>query len=217
MPISDHLAPSGRSGPAPIRLLLVEDNPVDARLITIYLKQGLRAAHVLTECAYLDEALRLVCETAFDAIILDLSLPDCSGYTTFTRMWEAASEIPIVILTGTEDESIALQAIQAGAQDYLPKGSLTSTALGRTIRYGIERRALQKDVVARDRQLLMAHKLESLGQLSAGIAHEINTPLQFIGDNLQFISDQIAPLLETMAAYARVVEAHRDAQPDSPL
>ncbi len=121
------------------RILLVEDNPGDARLVREALADaGIGDAPLLT-VARLDEALRCLALGDIDCVLLDLSLPDSSGLPTLARVYEAAPDVPIVILTGLDDEGLAVGALRSGAQDYLVKDQLSAGLLTRTLRYARER------------------------------------------------------------------------------
>jgi diguanylate cyclase (GGDEF)-like protein len=122
-----------------IRVLLVEDNPGDARLIREMLKEVRSAEIGLTSASFLGEALSLVGREAFAIVLLDLNLPDSSGIETFSRMHGEAPDLPIVVLSGFDDENAAVHAVQEGAQDYLVKGRVDGDLLVRSIRYAIER------------------------------------------------------------------------------
>lgn len=120
-------------------LLLVEDNPGDAELVRDLLGQdGAGRFHVL-HVPRLDEALAALQARNVDVVVLDLSLPDCSGLDTVRAVRSAAGQVPIVVLTGNEDERLALACIDAGAQDYLPKAEVGSRHLLRAIGYAITR------------------------------------------------------------------------------
>ena len=129
--------------PAPVyHLLLVEDNPGDARIVELLLA-GLPAfPTTLAQAGNLSRALADLELHAIDAVLLDLGLPDSQGLDTFHRMHEPFPRIPIVLLTGSDDEALGLEAVQAGAQDYLVKGRIDAMILGRTLRYALERQAL---------------------------------------------------------------------------
>lgn len=123
----------------PIRILLVEDNPGDALLIREMLRDAGTDRFTLTHVVRLDEAVHSLATAPFDVILLDLSLPDGHGLETLSRCKAHAAGIAIVVLTGLNDESLALRAVQEGAQDYLVKGTLDSPLLTRAMRYAIER------------------------------------------------------------------------------
>jgi PAS domain S-box-containing protein len=124
----------------PVRLLLIEDNPGDARLIREYLSE-IRTSRYLLECAdRLSEGLELLGVLDVDLVLLDLFLPDSEGLDTFAAAQAKAPELPIVVVTGFDDEMLAVQAVQAGAQDYLVKGEIDSGLLSRAMRYAIERK-----------------------------------------------------------------------------
>lgn len=123
-----------------IRLLLVEDNPGDAIILRETLRDvGGEGQFVLTHVMRLDEALQKLATQTFDVILLDLSLPDAHGLETLSRANASASGTPIVVLTGNNDETIAVKAVQEGAQDYLVKGNVDANLLARSLRYAIER------------------------------------------------------------------------------
>jgi diguanylate cyclase (GGDEF)-like protein len=123
----------------PIRILLVEDNPGDALLIREMLRDAGADRFALTHVVRLDEAVHRLATAPFDIVLLDLSLPDGHGLETLSRCKAHASGIAIVVLTGLNDESLALRAVQEGAQDYLVKGTLDGALLTRAVRYAIER------------------------------------------------------------------------------
>ncbi|MCZ6679061.1 MAG: EAL domain-containing protein [Candidatus Poribacteria bacterium] len=127
-----------------IRVLLVEDNPTDFLLLREALAEATVVQFKLTRVDSLSEALRRVSEQGFDVILLDLSLPDSHGFDTLRQMHAQASDVPIVVLTGTDDETLAVKAVQAGAQDYLVKYEVDSRLLVRVVRYAIERKATEK-------------------------------------------------------------------------
>ena len=130
-----------------IHVLLVEDNPGDARLIRRMLADATAGGpdsppFDVTCVDTLAGGVRSVHAGKSDVILLDLSLPDSQGLSTLARMQAAAPAVPVVILTGLADESAALAAVQNGAQDYLVKGHVDPNALSNSIRYARERKQL---------------------------------------------------------------------------
>ena len=130
-----------------VRILLVEDNPGDARLLRFSLEEAQSLRFELVHAPRLSEALEHVRDGAFDVVLLDLSLPDAHGMETVRRMLQAAPAVPIIVLTGLTDETVAVQAVQAGAQDYLVKGTVEGGPLARAIRYAMERKRLETERV----------------------------------------------------------------------
>ncbi|MGE5660222.1 MAG: PAS domain S-box protein [Actinomycetota bacterium] len=122
------------------KVLLVEDNKDEAELIEALLLVTKSPPEVhLKNVQRLSTALEILNQEAFDVILLDLSLPDSFGFDTIARLQEYSLNIPIVVLTSHPDENLALQAIQAGAQDYLVKKNIDSGILMRSLRYSFER------------------------------------------------------------------------------
>jgi signal transduction histidine kinase/CheY-like chemotaxis protein len=126
-----------------MNILLVEDNEADARLFAELLSELPGRPFKLAASTTLADALAKI--PGHDVVFLDLSLPDTQGLTTLTRMVQAARNLPIVVLTGTEDERVAVEAMKAGAQDYLVKGEITPSLIARTARYAVERKAAEEN------------------------------------------------------------------------
>jgi len=127
-----------------VRVLLIEDNPVDAQLTQDILAEWAADRFDLTCVGTLGEGLARLARDRFDAVLLDLSLPDAQGLNTVTQVLATSPGIPIVVLTGYDDQELALQAVQQGAQDYLVKGQAQADLLSRAIRYAIERKRTEE-------------------------------------------------------------------------
>jgi two-component system cell cycle sensor histidine kinase/response regulator CckA len=177
---------------APVNILMVEDNPGDARLVQEYLAEGLQAEYSITHCSRLKEGLAVLMDRRpTDVILLDLSLPDSNGLNSFQAVLEQARGIPIIILSGFHDTTLACQAVQQGAQDYIPKDRLDGEALARTIRYAIERKQWQETNHVREERIKRLEKMEAIGRLSGGIAHNFNNILTAIIGNCELLRPRV--------------------------
>jgi signal transduction histidine kinase/CheY-like chemotaxis protein len=125
-----------------LKILLVEDNPGDVLIVKDLLKSA-GLAFELTLSSTLKESLMLCVEHDFDIILVDLGLPDSIGLETLRRIHPFTEKSPLVVMTGLDDEEVALEALRGGAQDYLVKNRLTSDTILRSIRYSIERKKIQ--------------------------------------------------------------------------
>jgi DNA-binding response OmpR family regulator len=130
----------------PLRVLLIEDNPADARMIQEMLKGLKEGVPELTTADRLSTGIETLARGGQDAVLLDLSLPDSQGFDTFLKVREQAGTVPIVLLTGLDDEVFAVRAVKEGAQDYLIKGQVDGHLLSRAIRYAIERNKLLREL-----------------------------------------------------------------------
>ena len=152
-----------------LHVLVIEDNPADVDLLAeiIELEGKARDFILIWENRLAGGLARLEHET-FDAVLLDMNLPDSQDLESIKRIRAVAADVPVLMMTGVNDEALALQAVQAGAQDYLIKGQVNPTVLERTIRYSIERKRIEGTLQRR------AHELEALYQTSLEINAEID-------------------------------------------
>ncbi len=163
-----------------IRLLLVEDNPGDARLIQEELRDVSDAQFRVHVARSLQQGIATLESSDVDVILLDLGLPDSQGLDTLEGIFEKAAGKPIVVLTGNQDESVGIQAVQEGAQDYLVKGRVGRDALARSIRYAVERRramAAQEAARSRKEELDRLQEAERLKGDILGSGDETGSPL----------------------------------------
>lgn len=174
-----------------LQVLFLEDNPLDARRILGLLGRPGSGDLALDHVETLEAALDRLTKRSYDVILTDLHVPDSDGLETYFKLAERAPQTPIVILTGTcADESMAIEAVQKGAQDYLTKQDLSAPALRRAIRYAVERK-----------------QLENLrrGFLSM-VTHELNTPISVIAGGADNLSAGIlGPLNDKQAKYVEMI------------
>jgi two-component system OmpR family sensor kinase len=165
------------------RVLLVEDNPGDALLLREALKDlGGAVPFELAHVGRLEDALRSVKVEIFDAVLLDLSLPDAHGVETVARMQEAAPRLPIVILTGLDDDAAALEAVRAGAQDYLVKGRIDGRLLVRALSYAIERKRTQKEIEQHLRRIIALKDINVALTATLELSAVLKILLEKVGD-----------------------------------
>jgi signal transduction histidine kinase len=156
-----------------IKILLVEDNPGDARLVREMLADAGAGPFELTHAERLGEASEHLRDREYDVVLLDLLLPDSRGLGTVLQVQSIAPGVAIVVLTGNDDETLALQAVQGGAQDYLVKGQGDGTLIARSLRYAIERKRVEQ-------RLARESMLRATGELASGVAHHLNNLLAVI-------------------------------------
>ena len=136
-----------------VEVLVLEDNPGDAQLLHAELgAEALIDVH-LTVAFRLSEGLRLLATSQFDAVLLDLNLPDSRGLETLDRLRAAVPEVPLIVHTGIQDDDIALRVLRAGAHDYVVKGPGIGPLLVRSVHSAIERHRLRAELELRAAQL----------------------------------------------------------------
>ena len=158
---------------SPINILLVEDSPSDAALLQESLSHNEPGRFKFTQAETLAQALEYMRSAMFDLMLLDLSLPDSSGQATYLKARAAAPQLPLVVLTGVENESVGLEAVRCGVQDYLIKGQAYGRQTARSILYAIERKRTEEALkqaeadLQLERDQLEARIKERTAELSA--------------------------------------------------
>jgi signal transduction histidine kinase/HPt (histidine-containing phosphotransfer) domain-containing protein len=162
---------------APIRVLLLEDDPADARLVGQMLRRVKTPPFEVTVAGRLAQALGHLADRAkaFDVVLADLGVPDSAGIATLDALTQAAPSLPVVVLTGNDDDAIALEALKRGAQDYLVKGLGDAFILSRVVRYAIERKMGEE--VLREARDSAEQAARAKSVFLAMMGHEIRTPL----------------------------------------
>jgi signal transduction histidine kinase len=145
-----------------LRILLIEDNPGDARLIQEYLSDLKDIEYNLSTADRLQKGLDTLESEFIDVVLLDLNLPDSKGLVSVEKIFDIAPNIPVIILTGLNDENTAISAVKMGAQDYLVKDKVESELLIRSIRYAIERKRAEEE-----HQKLLEQRIRSLAVIEA--------------------------------------------------
>ncbi len=129
-----------------VKILLIEDNQDDSDLIQRRLGKSVNVLFDVTRAKTLEEGMAQLASDTPDLILSDLGLPDSHGLDTVTKILCEAPQIPLVVLSGFDDEATAIKAVQAGAQDYLVKGQTEGTQIERSLTYAVERARLQREL-----------------------------------------------------------------------
>ncbi|HTC49358.1 MAG TPA: hybrid sensor histidine kinase/response regulator [Candidatus Aquilonibacter sp.] len=182
------------------QVLLIEDNPGDADLVRLRLVEGKSPVNV--NCVNrLADGLAALSKELPSVVLLDLNLPDSHGAETFRRVLEHSPNVPVVVLSGQDDEALAAKAIHQGAQDYLIKGNISSKHLERAIRYAVERQALLRALEVTQKQ-----QLEFKNQFLSHVSHELRTPLTCIHQYVTLLLDGLAgPLVPDQGDHLKTV------------
>jgi signal transduction histidine kinase len=170
----------------PLQVLLVEDNAGDARLLHEMFRKEKAGSFVLTHILRMKDAVARLEKGGVDICLLDMGLPDGHGLDTVRRAQAAAPHVPVIVLTGLDDEELAAQAMKEGAQDYLIKGQIESRALPRALRHAIERHRMQEEA-----ELIRVNQLQFKDKFLSHVSHELRSPLNAIYQFVTILFDNI--------------------------
>ena len=170
-----------------LRVLLVEDNAGDARLLREMFTTERPGSIELTHLMRMSEALVHLAKNAVDIVLLDMGLPDGHGLDTVRRARAVAPDVPLIVLTGLDDEALAAEAMKEGAQDYLIKGQIENRALPRALRHAIERHRMQAET-----DLIRMNQLQFKDEFLSHVSHELRSPLTAIYQFVSILQDGLA-------------------------
>src|SRR5580692_2846908 len=170
-----------------LQVLLVEDNAGDARLLREMFSKEKPDSFELTHLLRMSEALIHLAKGRVDIVLLDMGLPDGHGIDTVRRAHAAAPGVPLIVLTGLNDEVLAAEAMKEGAQDYLIKGQIENRALPRALRHAIERHRMQTET-----DLIRTHQMKFQDEFLSHVSHELRSPLTAIYQFVTILLDRLA-------------------------
>lgn len=173
--------------PKPIKILILEDNDDFLEILSLTIDAQYPDASIDTVGSLKDCCTHLK-NKLYDCIVSDLNLPDSRDLNTVEQILSHSQDTPLIVLTGS-DSSIGVEAVKKGAYDYIEKSNYSSQKLLSSIKSSIEK--YQSSLQEKEKTIVQQNgqKLESIGLLAAGIAHEINTPSQFVSDNIAFLEE----------------------------
>ncbi len=170
-----------------VKVLLVEDSPTDSRLLKELLRDQSIGAYDVQVAESLAAAIECIGQATWDVILLDLSLPDSQGTETYEAVRETTTDLPIVILTGLNDQMLGMKLVEEGAQDYLVKGQGDGELIARALRYAIERNSQRLELLELQEKLLEAERVHAAAATAIGAAHEIRQPLTLLKGNAELL------------------------------
>jgi signal transduction histidine kinase len=193
------------------RVLLIEDNSSQVQLIHAILRKLGGASYDLVSASSLAAGLEHLTRGWFDVILLDLMLPDSRGMETFLAVQARAQDVPIVVLSGIDDEALAVHVVREGAQDYLIKGQVSNESLVHSIRHAIERHRIQAEVALRqyaDRLQALSRRLVEVQEAERRtIAGELHDEIGQALTGLKFVLEMVGRQPPGDAS-AKLREAH---------
>jgi signal transduction histidine kinase len=164
-----------------VKILLIEDNPGDARLVEILLDESDFDNYDIINKQSLNDGIEMHRQMDFAVVLLDLSLPDSRGFETLERFIQAQPAANVIVMTGLSDKALGLNAVKAGAQDFLMKGGFDPELLAKTLRYAIERKNVLNSLDESQRARKVAEESARMKEnFIASISHEMRTPMNAI-------------------------------------
>ncbi len=200
-----------KSSSEPLSILLIEDSQGNAILIQRELERGMPGTHKLLHVSTLEEALNVLVQQQFDLALLDRSLPDAHEFSGLHSIQNMAPNLPIIYLTGYQDEKTALESIRQGAQDYVFKDNLDGLDLKRSIQYAILRKEFEGILRVRanfDMLTGLANRMMYENRLDLALAkvlrHDHHVAVLFLDlDKFKQINSSVSPVFEKPAGTSK--------------
>lgn len=178
----------------PNRILVIEDHEADFLLLKAMLGETENRKFELVNAPTLEKGLDYLENDFFELIVLDLTLSDSEGFSTFQTVFNNSHNIPIIVLSGVEDSKLAIKTVQNGAQDYLLKGKIDRFSLRRSVDYAIERHLLLGElkranarILKQQETIIKEERIKALLELAGATAHELNQPLTVLLGNIELL------------------------------
>ncbi len=197
------------------RIMVVDDDPVDVELTRRLLAGSRRMQFVVHTADDLRSAIQAIRGQHYDVLLLDLNLPGSRGLSTLDALRKECDKLPIIVLSGMNDEDTALRSLDHGAQDYLVKGQVTTDTLANSIRYAIQRQQLLQEITAA-KELLekknrrLAELYETAHRFVDNVSHEFRTPLTVIKEYTSLVRDGLVDSAEQQRHFLDVVADRAD-------
>ena len=170
----------------PVQVLVVEDDAVDAQLLQKMFTKERQGSFAITHKLRMSDGMEHLAAGDVDIILLDMGLPDGDGLDIVRRAQAVAPEVPVIVLTGLEDEALAADAMKAGAQDYLIKGQIESRALPRALRHAIDRHRMRSET-----DQMRNNQLQFKDNFLSHVSHELRSPLNAIYQFVTILLDNL--------------------------
>ncbi len=191
----------------PLHILIIDDGASDRELFTQLIQQNIPEAYIVTETGSGHQGYKLCLTEAFDCILLDYFLPDMEGMAFLKKLEDHNIDIPVVMLTGHGNEITAVEALQHGAADYIPKRNVSTESLRRSIANAVEKNHLKRKIDKQNKQLEennreLTKKHEEILRFYHTVSHELKTPLTSMKEFVSIILDNIAgPISDDQKEY----------------
>ncbi|MCK5581825.1 MAG: response regulator [Candidatus Omnitrophica bacterium] len=186
-----------------LHVIIIENNQLDSKMLQGMLSKSLYGSFRIETVSTLALAFQVLAKNHFDVVLLDLNLKDSKGLVTLQKVAEHFPRLPIVVNTGAYEDDIGLKAVTSGAQDYLIKGQYLPYGLSKSLYYAVERKKAELEVAAAyerlketQAQLIQIEKMNIVGGVASGVAHEVKNPLATIIYGAEYLESVLGDSIE---------------------
>ena len=174
-----------------LNILIIEDDAVDKKLLERFLSRSSLGVFNVTSVSVLKDALAIVQSEPIDIVLSDLGLPDSTGTQAIEQLNRVAPHVPVIVMSGQDDEAVAVKAVQLGAQDYLIKGQVDSEILVRAIRYGVERKKAERSLQEAEQNYRIIFENSAVAIMMVNDKGQLISWNQFTADLLEMTAEDL--------------------------